>query len=115
MEPDSTDHIDAMDDFELELSEVMQRRPAPPSLKRRILESRRQQRAQQRSRMVWFERIAASLVVGAVAGGAVMGHFADERRKGEEAKQQVLTALRITGHALDQVNTQLEEHDKDKQ
>jgi hypothetical protein len=44
-----------------------------------------------------------------------MGHYANERRKGEEAKQQVFTALRITGHALDQVNTQLEEHDRNKQ
>ena len=107
--------FEPMDDFELELSEAMQRRPAPPSLKRRILERRRQQRAQRQSRMVWFERIAASLLLGAVAGGAVMGHYANERRKGEEAKQQVFTALRITGHALDQVNTQLEEHDRNKQ
>jgi hypothetical protein len=104
-----------MDDFELELSEAMHRRPAPPSLKRRILERRWQRRAQQRSRMVWFERIAASLVLGAVAGGALMGHYANERRKGEEAKQQVFTALRITNHALDQVNAQLEEHNRDKQ
>jgi hypothetical protein len=104
-----------MDDFELELSEAMHRRAAPPSLKRRILERRWEQRKRQRTRMAWLERIAASLVVAAVAGGAVMGHYAEERRKGEEAKQQVLTALRITSHALGQVSTHLEEHDRDKQ
>ena len=61
--------------------------------------------------MIWLERIAASLVVAGVAGSAVVGHYAVERRKGEEAKQQVFTALRITNHALGQVGEQLAEHD----
>ncbi len=61
--------------------------------------------------MIWLERIMASLVLAGVAGGAVMGHYAIERRKGEEAKQQVFTALRVTNHALGQVGDQLAEHD----
>jgi hypothetical protein len=40
----------------------------------------------------------------------VAGHYAIERRKGEEAKQQVFTALRITNHALDHMNKQLAAH-----
>jgi predicted type IV restriction endonuclease len=36
----------------------------------------------------------------------------EERRKGEAAREQVLTALRITGHALDQINTQLAAHSR---
>jgi formate-dependent nitrite reductase membrane component NrfD len=71
--------------------------------------------ARQRSRMIWFERIAASLVMAGVAGGALVGHYAIERRKGEEAKQQVFTALRVTNHALQVMNAQLQERDKSSQ
>jgi hypothetical protein len=111
------------DDFENELRDSLKREPAPASLKRKVMEGR-QNRAQihlsrasarQRSRMIWFERIAASLVLAGVAGGAVVGHFAIERRKGEEAKQQVFTALRVTNHALQVMNAQLQERDKDSQ
>jgi hypothetical protein len=111
-----------IDEFERELRRSLERQPAPASLKRKVMEQRRQQRAQvrfsrtsaaQRSRMIWFERIAASLVVASVAGSAVAGHYAIERRKGEEAKQQVFTALRITNHAIQVMNRQLQERDKD--
>jgi hypothetical protein len=111
------------DDFENELRDGLKREPAPASLKRRVIEGRRN-RAQlhlahpsvrQRSRMVWFERIAASLVLAGVAGGAVVGHYAIERRKGEEAKQQVFTALRVTNHALEVMNEQLQDRDKNSQ
>jgi hypothetical protein len=110
-------------EFERELSRSLERQPAPASLKRKVMDAR-QNRAQlrltgpsarQRSRMVWFERIAASLVLAGVAGGAVVGHYAIERRKGEEAKQQVFTALRVTNHAFEVMNEQLRERDKDSQ
>jgi hypothetical protein len=112
------------DEFERELRESLRRQPAPPSLKRKVMELRRQQRTQvrfsrasagQRSRMIWFERIAASLVVASVAGSAVVGHYAIERRKGEEAKQKVFIALRITNHAFQVMNEQLQERDKNSQ
>ena len=111
------------DDFENELRDSLKREPAPASLKRKVMEGR-QNRAQlhltrssarQRSRMIWFERIAASLVLAGVAGGAVMGHYVIERRKGEEAKQQVFTALRVTNHALQVMNEQLQRQDKSSQ
>ncbi len=112
--------FDQADDFERELRKALSREPAPASLKRDVIARRRQNRGQillipsaarQRNRMVWLERIAASLVVAGVVGGAAIGHYAAERRKGEEAKQQVFTALRITNHALGQVGAQLAEHD----
>jgi hypothetical protein len=34
----------------------------------------------------------------------------EERRKGEDARRQVMIALRITGHALDQVSAHLAAH-----
>jgi cell division protein FtsB len=102
-----------MDGLERELSEALARRPAPPSLKHKVMERRSRERAQRRQqRMEWFERLAASLVLAGVAGGAVIGHYAVERRKGEEAKQQVFTALRIANHALEQMNAQLKQQDR---
>ncbi len=112
-----------VDEFERELSRNLERQPAPASLKRKVMEGR-QNRAQlhltrtaarQRSRMIWFERIAASLVLAGVAGSVVAGHYAIERRKGEEAKRQVFTALRITNHAFEVMNEQLQERDENSQ
>jgi transcriptional/translational regulatory protein YebC/TACO1 len=102
-----------MDDFERELREAALRRPAPPSLKSKIM-ARRKQRNTQRvhARMVMWQRLAASIVLAAVAGGAYVWHNAEERRKGEEARQQVLTALRITGRALQQMNQQLADRNR---
>lgn len=109
------------DEFERELREGLRRQPAPASLKRKVMEQRQQNRGQilsirfasrQRTRMIWFERIAASLVLAGVAGSAFVGHYAMERRKGEEAKQQVFTALRITNHAFRVMNAQLQQQDK---
>jgi hypothetical protein len=45
-----------------------------------------------------------------VLGGGVALRQRDEQRRGEAVRQQVLTALRITNHALNQMNTQLAAH-----
>ncbi len=100
-----------MDDFEQELRQTMLRRPAPPSLKRKILARRARQKSERvHSRMVMWQRLAASIVLAAMAGGAYVWHSTEQRRKGEEAKQQVMTALRITTRALQQMNQQLADH-----
>ena len=102
-----------MDEFEQELSKAMVRRPAPPSLKRKILDRRRRQNTERlHARMIMWQRLAASIVLAAIVGGAYMWHSAEERRKGEEARQQVMTALRITSHALQQMNQQIADHNR---
>jgi hypothetical protein len=104
---------DHVDDFEQELRQAMMRRPAPPSLKRKILARRtRQNTERMHARLLMWQRLAASIVLAAVAGGAYLWHDAEQRRKGEEARQQVLIALRITSHALQQMNEQLAEHNR---
>ena len=114
VEPEK-DNVDAIDDFELELRAAMRRKSAPPNLKRAVMERRRQARAEQHHRMVWFERMAASLVLAGVVGGALYWRHADEQRRGEEAKRKVFTALRITNHALEAMRVQLQEHNRDAQ
>ena len=107
------------DEFERELHESLRHQPAPTSLKRKVMDRRDARRPapvagarHQHSRMIWFERIAASVVLAGVAGSAAVGHYAVERRKGEEAKQQVFTALRITNHAFQVMNAQFEQQDR---
>lgn len=101
--------FEATDEFERELWQAFERKPAPPGLKRKLMEKRRTQ-PPQRHLFAW-QRLAASLVVAAALAGAFAWRNAEERRKGEAARQQVMTALRITGHALNQMNSQLAAHD----
>ena len=104
------------DQFERELKQAFVRRPAPPSLKRKLMEQRTRQRTERiRIRMVMWERLAAGLVIAAALGGGYAWHQHEEQRKGEAARQQVFTALRITSHALNQMKAQLAEHDRDRQ
>jgi hypothetical protein len=105
-----------MEDFERELQQAFEQRPAPPSLKRKLMEQRRWRRTQRmHSRTVLWQRLAASLVLAGVLGSGLAWRQADQRRKGEAARQQVLTALRITSHALNEMNAQLAAHDRANQ
>ena len=112
-------------EFEQELRQALVRRPAPPSLKRKLMERRAAETARgswwvrtwapfQSHGLLWAQ-VAAALVLAALLGGGVrLGvEKREEDRRGEEAKQQVMTALKITGKALNQVHVRLAEHDKE--
>jgi hypothetical protein len=103
--------FEPVDEFERELHEALVRRPAPPSLKRKIMERRGRALRPRRYAVLW-QRLAACLMLAGALGGAVgwQRHVQEERRKGEAAREQVLTALRITGHALNHMNIQLAAH-----
>lgn len=102
-------------DFESQLQQAFQRQPAPPGLKKKLLSARRKRIVEMRDRRVLWQRMAAGLALAAVLGGGAAWRQHQERRKGEEAREQVLTALRITNHALDAVGQQLAEHDAREQ
>ncbi len=104
-----------MEDFERELRVAFARLPAPPDLKRKVVRRLGQRAGRSHRAMVWFERIAASLILVAVVGAGAYWRHHEEQRRGEEAKQQVFTALRIANHALEQMNAQLAEHNRDAQ
>jgi hypothetical protein len=102
-----------IDEFEKELRQAFERRPAPPSLKRRVMQQRNARRSQKlQIHSAMWQRIAASLLVACVLGGGYALRQVEERRKGEEARRQVLTAFRITSHALNQMNARLIAHDQ---
>jgi hypothetical protein len=102
-----------MDEFEQELRQAFERRPAPPGLKRKVMEKRRAPQAQ-RSFVSW-QRLAASLALMAVLAGGAEWRNREQRRKEEAARDQVLTALRITSHALNQMNSRLAAHGRGTQ
>ncbi len=97
-------------ELERELRQALVRRPAPPGLKARIMAGRRQRRLQSRhSHSILWMRLAASLLIAAVIAGAVRWDYERNlaRRRGEQARQQVLPALPIPSHALDLVQQHL--------
>jgi hypothetical protein len=103
-----------MADFEGMLREAMQRQEAPLGLKQRVLaKARERRRAEQRPwwRVWMWQRVAASAVLAMAVGGFVVyqqhERRAEEQRKGEEAREQVMTAFRITSKALGRVNERL--------
>jgi len=103
-------------EFERELRQAMQRRRAPLGLKQRVLARAREQRQAKRGRMWMLQRVTASLALAAAIGGFAVYHQVEERRaaeerKGEEARQQVLTALRITNKTLTRVSDKLTDKD----
>lgn len=105
--------IDGMNEFERELRQAMVRRPAPPGLKGRILDARSRRRTMRvHRRVVLWQRLAASLVLAATLGGGFAWRHVQQQRRGEEARQQVMTALRITNRALNEVNARLAAHDR---
>ncbi len=95
-------------EFDWQLRQALQRRSAPESLKWKVMERRKRARAERAHvRLVWLQRLAASVVLAGILGGTLLWRNVEQRRKGEAARQQVLTALRIASHALDQMNAQI--------
>lgn len=96
-----------LQEFERKLRHAMQHRPAPLGLKQRVLAGARERRRQQHGWRWMVQRIGASAVLASMAVGFVVYRQAEERRKGEVAREQVLTALRITNRTLNRVNQRL--------
>jgi hypothetical protein len=59
--------------------------------------------------------MAASIAVAAVLASGLLWREQEQRRQGEEARAQVMIALRITGHALNHMSSQLAAHDRANQ
>ena len=100
-----------LEEFEREMRQALERRPAPPGLKRKVMAERNRLHAERlRGRRVLWQRLAASVALAAAVCSVLTWREREEERKGEEARRQVMIALRITGHALNQMKTQLAGH-----
>ena len=103
-------------EFERRLRNAMQRHEAPLGLKARVLAQsrarmRENRRAQQGGWML--QRIAASAVLAAIFGGIAVYREMEvrsiERQKGEQAREQVMLALRITTRTLNRIGERMNE------
>ena len=105
-----------MDNFERELREQLQARPAPEGFANRVMARVPKRPARPRwfrfPAPVWQWGIAALLIAGVVLGG--IGRERQQRIAGERAREQVLLALRITSSTLrdvqQKVNTSGSQH-----
>lgn len=110
--------MDEFEEIERELREALELRPAPPGLKRKIMARRNAQPVRRgwfvRAHLGLWMKAAAVLVLATMIGGGTVWRVrqVEEQRRGEEAKQQVLTALRITTKTLNRVQAQLAAHDR---
>jgi len=101
-----------LQEFERKLRMAIARREAPLGLKSRVLAQARERRQAQHGRLWIWQRVAATLVVAVALGGfAEYRHIEEQRameqRKGEAAREQVLTALRITSRTMGRVQERL--------
>lgn len=102
-----------MDELEEQLLQVLERMPAPPGLKRRVIERRiAQHAARRRRRMMWWRRMAVAAAAVCLLAAVWFWRGAEQRREGEEARRQVILALRITNRALTQMQSQLAAHNQ---
>lgn len=105
-----------IDEFERELKQAMERMPAPPGMKHRLMERRQAHYAlRRRRRIVWWQRLAVAAALLCMVAGAWMWRNSVQRREGEEARRQVILALRITSRALDQMQSQLAAHNQNQE
>jgi hypothetical protein len=107
--------FEPLDDFEEKLKRSFVRWPAPPSLKHRLMQNRRRRKEHPR----WFalpREVLVAVWMCVFAGvftalyAGIASDHAEQQRKEEEARRQVLLALRITNHALNHMNQQLAAH-----
>jgi hypothetical protein len=107
-------------EFEQSLRQAMERRPAPPGLKQRLMAKRSRQQGERlaSATMMWQRLAAATVLAAAVAGGVAWRNHeqrAAEQARGEEARREVFIALRITSRALNQMNVLLAARGRDGQ
>ncbi|MDQ3283709.1 MAG: hypothetical protein M3Q69_20090 [Acidobacteriota bacterium] len=84
--------------LENDLKRALRREAPPAGFASRVMQ-RIESAEPERTRPVWFRAAAASVLLAATLGGYVT-HRVIEQRKGELAKEQVLTAMRIAGEKV---------------
>ena len=81
-----------------DLKRVLRRQAPAPGFAGRVLQ-RIEQEDQPKHRPVWWRAAAASVTLAVILGGYAT-HRVVEHRRGEHAKEQVLTAMRIAGEKV---------------
>ena len=85
--------------LENDLKRALRRQAPAPGFAARVMQRIEEQSAPKRRQPVWWRAAAASVTLAAILGGYAT-HKVVEHRRGERAKEQVLTAMRIAGEKV---------------
>ena len=92
--------------LEDDLKRALRRQSPPAGFADRVMQRIEQESTEterrtpdHRTRPVWWRAAAASVTLAAILGGYAT-HRVAEHRRGEHAKEQVLTAMRIAGEKV---------------
>jgi hypothetical protein len=85
--------------LEYELKQALRRREPPAGFTERVMAAVERDGAVTPRRRPWHA-LAAAALFAAIVGGAATVRVIEERREGERAKEEVMTALRIAGAKL---------------
>jgi negative regulator of sigma E activity len=84
--------------LENDLKRALRRQAPAPGFAGRVMQ-RIESEPAKKQRPVWWRAAAASVTLAAILGGYAT-HKVAEHRRGERAKEQVLTAMRIAGEKV---------------
>jgi hypothetical protein len=82
-----------------DLKRVLRRQAPAPGFAGRVMQHIHEAERRPARRPVWWRAAAASVTLAAILGGYAT-HRVVEHRRGERAKEQVLTAMRIAGEKV---------------
>ena len=103
-----------MDPLEKDLREALSREPAPDWFADRVMARVREQKPQPRPGLGWLRWAAAMAMVVIVVGGVRFDQVRRERIAGEQAKQQWMLALQVTGAKLHMAQVRVQSIDRDR-
>lgn len=89
-----------MEPLENDFREALSREPAPDWFAARVMARVREQKPQPQPSLGWLRWAAALAMVVLVVGGVRFDQVRRERLAGEQAKQQLMLALQVTGSKL---------------
>ncbi len=82
-----------------DLKRVLRRQAPAPGFAGRVMQHIHEAERRPARRPAWWRAAAASVTLAAILGGYAT-HRVVEHRRGERAKEQVLTAMRIAGEKV---------------
>ncbi|MBL0156621.1 MAG: hypothetical protein IPP47_05895 [Bryobacterales bacterium] len=101
-----------MDPLENDFREALSREPAPDWFAERVMARVREQKPQPKQSLGWLRWAAAVAMVVVVIGGVRFDQVRRERLAGEQAKQQLMLALQVTGSKLHMAQVRVQSIDR---
>lgn len=103
-----------MDRMERDLREALGREPASEWFAERVMARLREQKPAPRPALGWLRWAAAAAMLVVVLAVVRFDQIRRERAAGEEAKEQLMLALQVTGSKLHSVQVRIQSLDRSR-